>query len=235
MILGILQTGHVPAEVEARDGDYTALYAAMFPDRGYDVRTFSVVDNVFPVGPNVADAWLISGSRHGAYEDHNWIPPLEALIRSIRDAGKPLIGICFGHQIIAKALGGKVEKFADGWAVGRHEYTVGDVPIVLNAWHQDQVVERPEGATLLGSSPFCENAVLAYGPNILTMQPHPEFTASVVEELIKHRSQTVPKPIVARAKAELAEPVDNSIVYEWLASVLEGADARKPLLEKAKA
>jgi len=225
MILGILQTGHVPDEVKTRHGDYTALYGAMFPGRGYTLKTFSVVDGAFPDGPGDADAWLVTGSRHGAYEDHDWIPPLEDLIRAIHAAAKPLIGICFGHQIVAQALGGRVEKFVGGWAVGRRAYRVGGREIALNAWHQDQVVALPPGATVLGSNEFTCNAMLAIGPRVLTLQPHPEFPAGVVELLIEHRSRTVPAPLLERARNALADPADNTLVHDWIAAVIEGADA----------
>jgi len=234
MILGILQTGHVPDEVKARDGDYTALYGAMFPEGSVETRTFSVVDGDFPDGPESADAWLVTGSKHGAYEDHPWIPPLEDLIRAIRDSGKPMIGICFGHQIIAQALGGKVEKFDGGWSVGRRDYTVGGCTLSLNAWHQDQVVALPEGATVLGSNGFTKNAFLAHGPNILTMQPHPEFESSVIEELIAHRSDMVPADLVQAARSSLGQPNDNALIHAWLLRVLQGQPATELPFAKAE-
>lgn len=236
MILGILQSGHVPPEVAARDGTYTELFGRLFSHRGYELRTYSVVDMDFPDSPEDADAWLVTGSRHGAYEDHAFIPPLEDLIRAIRDAGRPLVGICFGHQIIAQALGGRVEKFAGGWSVGHHAYTIGDCPVSLNAWHQDQVVALPDGATVLGHSDFTKNAVIAHGPRILTVQPHPEFPASVVEELMLHRAPTVPGHLLDRVRATLHQPTDNRLISDWLADVLEGADATDiPFAAKASA
>ena len=236
MLLGILQTGHVPDEVAARDGTYSDLFGRLFAHRGFDMQTWSVVDMQFPDGPGAADAWLITGSRHGAYEDHPWIPPLEDLIRAIRDDGRPLVGICFGHQIIAKALGGRVEKFSGGWSVGRRSYDIGGCSLSLHAWHQDQVVSLPPGASVLGHNDFTANAVMAVGPNVLTVQPHPEFPASVVEELIEHRSATVPEPLLSGARAELGAPTDSRLIADWLADVLEGADAtRIPFAEKASA
>ena len=97
------------------------------------------MDGELPDSAADADGWLLTGSRHGAYEDLPWIPPLEDFIREIHAGGRPMVGICFGHQIIAKALGGKVEKYDGGWAVlGHQDYTFSDgVNMRLNAWHQE--------------------------------------------------------------------------------------------------
>lgn len=235
MILGILQTGHVPPAVAARDGTYTDLFGRLFAHRGFDLRTFSVVDMEFPDSPEAADAWLVTGSRHGAYEDHPWIPPLEDLIRAIRDAGRPMVGICFGHQIIAQALGGRVEKFAGGWSVGRRHYQIGGQTVALHAWHQDQVVDLPPGATVLGSNDFTRNAVIAHGDRILTVQPHPEFPPSVIEELAG-LATTVPEPLLKAVHADLGQPTDSRTVADWLADVIEGAPAtRIPFAAEARA
>ena len=109
MKIGILQTGHSPDNMKDALGDYGDMFVKLLGGHGFDFQIWSVVDGDFPASAVDADGWLITGSKHGAYEDHDWIPPLEQLIRAIREAGRPLVGICFGHQIIAQALGGKVE------------------------------------------------------------------------------------------------------------------------------
>ena len=109
MKIGILQTGHAPDELLHDRGDYDAHFARLLDGNGFTFRTYNVVDMDFPGSIHDCDGWLITGSKHGAYEDHPFIPPLEALIREVYNTDLPLVGICFGHQIIAQALGGTVE------------------------------------------------------------------------------------------------------------------------------
>jgi GMP synthase-like glutamine amidotransferase len=177
-----------------------------------------VVDGEFPEGPHDAEGWLITGSRHGAYEDHPWIPPLEALIRDIYAASVPLVGICFGHQLIAQALGGKVEKFPGGWSVGRAEYDWGGERIALNSWHQDQVTRAPEAARVIATSPFCENAALVYGDCIFTVQAHPEFSRPFLVDMIDKRGRgIVPDPLLEAAKAQVERPTDDARIADRIA------------------
>lgn len=192
------------------------MFTKLLGGHGFEFEIYSVVDGEFPSSQDEADGWLITGSRHGAYEDHDWIPPLEDLLRAIYQAGKPIVGICFGHQILAQALGGKVEKFKGGWAVGATEFTLTESgeKIVLNSWHQDQVVELPQDATVLATSPFCENAILAYGDKALSVQPHPEFGSGFVDGLIRTRGKGVVEPgLLDQAQRNLETPLSN----DWMA------------------
>ncbi|MGX0901971.1 GMP synthase-like glutamine amidotransferase [Roseovarius sp. MBR-79] len=222
MKIGILKTGHAPDIVLGELGDYDAMFARLLDGQGFEFAPFNVVDGEFPAGPHAADGWLITGSKHGAYEDHPWIAPLETLIREIRDAGRPLVGVCFGHQIIAQALGGSVVKHAGGWRVGATEYEIDGTPLTLNAWHQDQVVTVPPGAEVVGRAEGCEVAALRYGDRIFTVQPHPEFGATMMDRLIEHRAiGVVPDPLRDHARGLLDTPTDSAAMAEIIAAVLK--------------
>tara|TARA_R110002049_G_scaffold23781_6_gene84785 strand:- start:169577 stop:170266 length:690 start_codon:yes stop_codon:yes gene_type:complete len=219
MKIGILQTGHSPDGFAQELGDYGEMFTKLLDGHDFEFQIWSVVDGIFPGAITDADGWLITGSKHGSYEDHAWIPPLEDMIRDIYADGRPLIGVCFGHQIIAQALGGKVEKFDGGWSVGRTEYDMDGEKLALNAWHQDQIVELPKGAEVVASSDFCAYAALAYGNRIWTIQPHPEFGHDFIDGLIKTRGKgVVPDQQLQQATAALDAPIDNKKIAGQMAA-----------------
>jgi GMP synthase-like glutamine amidotransferase len=219
MRIGILQTGHAPDPLVAQSGTYPDMFRTLLAGHGFDFRDYAVVDMQFPSDVHDCDGWLLTGSRHGAYEDHPFIPPLEAFIRAAYAAGVPMVGICFGHQIIAQALGGKVEQFAGGWAVGPQEYDFGGETVRLNAWHRDQVTERPPEATTVASHPFCAHAALVYGDRAFTVQAHPEFRPDFVAGLMETRGKgVVPDPLMEEARVRLDLPLDDQVLAARIAA-----------------
>jgi GMP synthase-like glutamine amidotransferase len=203
MKIGILETGRPPKELQPKHGTYADMFARLLGGYGFDFDAYAVVDGVFPESVHSAEGWLITGSRHGVYEPHDWIPPLEELIRASLDEGVPMVGICFGHQIMAQAMGGKVEKFSGGWKVGGTDYTLGGDRLRLIAWHQDQVVEKPEAAVCLGEAGGCQYAALAYGKSGLSLQPHPEFDPDFSRDLLRARGDILPEDVKEQAAGSL--------------------------------
>ncbi|MBO1327802.1 type 1 glutamine amidotransferase [Acetobacter suratthaniensis] len=196
MRIGILQTGRPPEALCAHAMDYPDLFRASLARPGATFTTYRVMDGQMPSGVDAEEGWLVTGSPHGVYEDHAWIPGLEAFVREADRQHVPMVGVCFGHQLIAQALGGKVEKFPGGWVVGPQDYTLDDgSTLTLNAWHQDQVMVPPPQARTIMHSPTCAHAALRYGTHILTVQPHPEFTDTVFRALFHERGHTLPPTI----------------------------------------
>lgn len=219
MRIGILQTGLAPEALAPEMGDYPDMFARLLDGHGFTFRTWKVVEEEFPSSVHEADGWLITGSRHGVYEDHPWIPPLEQFIRDAFAARVPVVGICFGHQIVAQAMGGKVERYAGGWAVGATEYDFGGEVLRLNAWHRDQVVEAPAGAKVIASNDFCTNAALLYDDRALTVQAHPEFRPEFVDGLMRTRGKgLVPDAVMAEAAAKLDLPIQDKTMAGRIAA-----------------
>ncbi len=229
MKIGILKCGQSPSVLRDSLGDYDDMFVRLLAGRGFDFASWHVEAMEFPASVHEADGWLLTGSRHGVYEDHAFIPVLEDFIRRAYAAAVPLVGICFGHQIVAQALGGKVVKFPGGWAVGAQDYQVDGRSLTLNAWHQDQVVEVPPGARVAGGNAFCENAVLVYGDRALTVQAHPEFDDAVIDGLIAHRSAAVPEALLDQARARRGS-ADSHPVADRIEAFLKAPRVR---LDKA--
>jgi GMP synthase-like glutamine amidotransferase len=219
MLIGILQTGLAPDVLVDKSGDYPDMFETLLAGNGFTFRTYRVVDGILPASVSECDGWLITGSRHGAYEDHPWIPRLEDFIRNSYAAHVPLVGICFGHQIIAQAMGGKVEKFSQGWAVGPTDYDFDGETITLNAWHQDQVTRKPEAAKVIASNDFCANAALLYDDRAFTVQAHPEFRSDFVDGLMQTRGKgVVPQDRMDKANARLSDALQDQTIATRIAA-----------------
>ncbi|MEO1536882.1 MAG: type 1 glutamine amidotransferase [Pseudomonadota bacterium] len=214
MQIGILECGHFPTAEGYPEQTYGELYATFLSGRGLTFRTWSVVDMEFPDTIEAADGWLITGSKHGAYEDLPFIPPLEKFLRDAYAADRPIVGICFGHQILAQALGGKVEKFDGGWALGRQTYELDGRPVALNAWHQDQVTEAPADAQTVGSNPFCAHAALSYKGRAFSVQAHPEFNDGHVELLLNVRRAALSDAQAEDVRNALGQSLSNTDLAE---------------------
>ena len=226
--IAVLQTGRAPDELKAEHGDYDAMCKALLGLTPAEAETFAILDHEFPHDPASFDLLLITGSRHGVYEDHAWIAPLEDLIRTAYGRGQKMIGICFGHQIIAQALGGRVEKSDKGLGVGLMDYDLersdgSQTPVSLCAWHQDQIIEPPQGARTIAHSSFCEFAGLRYADRAITFQAHPEFSRAYVRDLIAQRTPSMlDRDLSRKALQSLERAAHTDIIRLELAAFLSG-------------
>jgi GMP synthase-like glutamine amidotransferase len=226
MIIGILQVGIAPEELVDTYGSYAEMFVELLSNKDCDFgfQTFNACDNDFPQSINECDGWIITGSKHGVYEDLPWIVQLSDLIVEIYRVKQPLVGICFGHQIIAQALGGLVQNSEKGWGIGLDTYTINNKPdwmamlsdkVRLNIIHQDQVIIPPRGAVVYASSDFCENAGYYINNKVLTIQGHPEFLVEFTAEILALRSALViPKEVVDPALSQLnrqGEDIDSQV------------------------
>ena len=229
--IGILELGRPPEELAKRYPSYAQMLASwVAPIRG-EITIYPIIDGVVFPQPNQVDLWVISGSKCGVYESHTWIPELEKFIRSAKDLGSVrMLGICFGHQIIAQALGGQVIKSDKGWGVGLHHYELSRVasdkskkmtllpePFSIHAYHQDQVIEAPEGAEIIAHSDFCLIAALQYPGFALSFQGHPEFDRAYEADLIKLRLNggLLDKVTADRGIASLSEESTTQHLRDW--------------------
>ena len=239
MKIGILETGHLSDTLKAKYGRYPAFFERLvgphLPESEF--FTVAIVDGEVADSPQQADGWIITGSRSGAYEDEPWIPPLEAFLRDSLAAHIPVVGICFGHQILAQAMGGKVVNSEKGWGVGLLDYSVSTRPswleemdegFTIPAIHQDQVVEAPECAQVFVQSEFCPIAGLVYGDpeksDAFSIQPHPEMSAEFVADIAEERLQhIIPAETMQPALKTLSKPGDQAAWGKSIASFFRQA------------
>ena len=236
MKVSVLETGKLPENLENRFGDYPKMFSDLFDELNvsYEIKSFNLINNEFPKNLENTDLWLITGSSFGVYEKIAWIDKLKNLVQKIYNIKTPLVGICFGHQVIADALGGKVEKSHKGWGVGVHKYerklnpewseTVGEF-FSGYVSHQDQVIVKPEKAYTIYGSDFCPNSILCYDdiekPVAVSIQSHPEFKKDCLEMIIQRRvGQTIPTNIGNKGLESLKEKIDNQKIFKTLLKAL---------------
>ena len=235
MRIGLLMMGHVDPKSQHIAGDYPELFGSLLEPLGLELIRYDLDEGRFPDSITECDGWLCSPSRMSTYDQVPWLADAEQLLRDLIATETPYVGICFGHQLLAQALGGLVEKSPAGWGVGVRNYEVVESRPWMNppmdrfsliGSHQDQVVRLPEGAELLFRSDYCPHGGFAIGERAWTVQVHPEFVPELADHLLAGRIELIGAEKVAAARATLHQPLDREVIARWIGSFFESASNR---------
>ena len=231
MKLAILKTDAVRPEWVPQFGEYPDMFIVLLAraDPNLEFAVYDVEQGQYPEEIDEVDAYLITGSKSSVYEDKPWIVTLTEFVQELHRRRKKLVGICFGHQLVAQALGGGVEKSRRGWGVGvhTHRFTTapswhdqGDRDLNILVSHQDQVIKVAEDTSVLAGSEFCENAVCQIGDHILTFQGHPEFLPAYAREIMMFRKELIGEKAYNVGMASLSRTHEGQRVARWVLNFL---------------
>jgi GMP synthase-like glutamine amidotransferase len=229
MKVGMLECDHVKGSFLRAYGDYRDMFEKLLPEITF--QHYDVYNEQFPQSALECDAYLVTGSKHSVYEDIPWIHQLKAFVREIQQHKRYYVGICFGHQMLAEALGGKVEKSASGWCVGVHTFQI----IAQEKWMtpyqnefnllmscQDQVLKMPYGSTLLAHSKECPFGMFKVGDRMVGIQGHPEFEKGYDRALIESRIDTIGPMKANEGIQSLVLDHDGPVFMVWLMNYIAG-------------
>jgi len=214
---------------------YGAMTEKMFAAAGvpWQFERFNTTRGEYPVSFDAYDAVLLTGSKADSFSDEPWVRTLRERTSELLEQRKKLLGICFGHQLIAHCLGAEVGRAANGWGMGRMSYewlgatplkpANADTTLNLLASHQDQVKSLPDGATLLARSEFCPIAAYSVADHVFCIQPHPEFVEDYSAWILSKRPESVNADRRASVRAAMALPHDGLDVARFMQAFVEGA------------
>ncbi|MBK8316055.1 MAG: amidotransferase [Acidobacteria bacterium] len=231
MKIGLLLCDHVADKFENISGDYPEMFSNWINrcDPEIELVFYDAVNGRFPLSLDDCAGFMTTGSRYSVYDDKPWIHQLKSFILSLRQAGKPYAGICFGHQMLAEALGGKTLKSDYGWGISVRNIEIIErepwmIPpkqsLNLQYMHQDQVVKLPEESVVLGRSRHCPVAAFRVGQTMLGIQAHPEFTADYSEALMRDRIHRIGEEMVLEGLEHVHDKTDEDFVAKWIIGFL---------------
>ncbi len=240
--IGVLLCDHAMAELgHLIGGDYDNLFedflltAAAACGVAVDVSFFDAVNGVLPAQPDICDAWVVTGSQHDAYADNEWTNDLRAFLRDAIATRARVVGICFGHQLIASALGGSVEPTAL-WRIGPQRLTLHATPwfpetqVHLHGMHRDIITVLPPGATVIGEGTTAEVPAYLLGDNVFCVQDHPEFPTPYVAALIAARADRIDAATSSAAQDAIRrQPTDGAELGRMIIRFLDD-DRTEPSL-----
>jgi GMP synthase-like glutamine amidotransferase len=223
----ILETDVLRPELVEQYHGYGRMFETLFAHQPIPAQftVFNVMNGEYPPVDARYDAYLVTGSKADSFATDPWIETLKAFLLERYQRGDKLLGICFGHQLLALLLGGKAERATQGWGVGTHEYTLANraawmtpeiETLTLLISHQDQVTALPQQASVVASSEFCPFAAYQIGNQVLCFQGHPEFIHDYSRALLDIRQQHLGEPIYNRAIASLDRDHHGITVAEWM-------------------
>ena len=235
MKIGILQCDDVRDELQPEFGNYPAMFENLFAEIVPDWQfvTYRAVDGELPDSVDACDGYITTGSRFGVNDGDPWINQLEAFVATLASNRVKYVGICFGHQLLAKVLQGKVELSERGWGVGlsfnqieaRTPWMEPFQPSLdLVVSHQDQITQLPEGAEVLASSSFCPYYMLQYNRYLMSVQGHPEFGKAFSSALMELRKGSIPATRIREGQTSLAAPVDDRLMMQWIVNFFAEGD-----------
>lgn len=240
MRICILETDILRPQLIEQYHGYGRMFRQLFERQSITAQfdVFNVVEGCYPEADQAYDAYLITGSKADSFGTDGWILTLREYLLSRYQNGDRLIGICFGHQLLALMLGGKTERAAQGWGIGVNRYQLLEQPewmspalesLDMLVFHQDQVTELPDNATLLASSAFCPNAAYSIGDQVLCFQAHPEFVDDYELALLNLRREFLGEARYQQALASMSQPHQGVVVAEWMLRFAGQARAQNSL------
>ena len=223
----ILETDILRPQLIGQYHSYGRMFKQLFEKQSIPAQfdVYNVVEGSYPDQDQAYDAYLVTGSKADSFGTDPWIQTLREYLLQRYDNGDRLLGVCFGHQLLALLLGGKTERAGQGWGLGVHRYALLEQPewmtpdldsLDMLVFHQDQVTRLPENATLIASSPFCPNAVYRIGDQVLCFQAHPEFVHDYSQALLDLRRDYLGEALYAQARESLERDQHGVVVAEWM-------------------
>jgi len=228
MRICLLKCGSIYENLKEKFVDYDQMFIDVFQINAADISfdAFEVYNNAYPQNLQHYDGFLSSGSLASVYDPESWIKQYQTFVTGLHKEKRKHVGICFGHQMIAQALGGRVEKARQGWGMGIKETLLEQNlpwmnnstknPINLIVSHQDQVVKLPENAVVLAANVHCPVSMFMVGEHTLGIQAHPEFTRKYSKASIERRSNIVEPQIINEALQSLSLATDENLVIHWI-------------------